>query len=183
MEYSEGVTSNNTELFILKQPDRKSIILSCCDTQAAEILAASECSLMYISLKIYAVVGTSWARVQSISWANVCASGPGRSVHRRSVIGAGSTQEEGAVGGCHMGGVTSSSVTWTPVMHCDEVRLPNPRKTKVLSVTLDESSTTAAPGDLGEGERAAAARAHAALHLWDIDDGETPGSSTTANGL
>lgn len=65
-----------------------------------------------------------------------------------------------------------------PLVDCDEVRLPNPRKTKVLSVSLDKSSTTTA----------AAAAAweifRTAAHLWDIDDGETPGSSTTtANGL
>lgn len=34
------------------------------------------------------------------------------------------------------------SITWTP--SCDEVRLPNPRKTKVLSVKPDRTSTAAA---------------------------------------
>lgn len=44
-----------------------------------------------------------------------------------------------------MGEVTSRQRYVNPLMDRDEVRLPNPRKTKVLSVRLDKSSTTAAP--------------------------------------
>lgn len=70
-------------------------------------------------------------------------------------------------------------------MHCDEVRLPNPRKTKVLSVSqagqdINNSST----GSLGDFSPGRALGTQAAVHLWDIDDGKTPGFySTTANGL
>ena len=64
-EYAGGVTSYDPELFIQdEQPDRKSIIQSWSDTLSAEILAvgkhhvsAHECSLMYIPLKIYTLVG------------------------------------------------------------------------------------------------------------------------------
>lgn len=57
----------------------------------------------------------------------------------RPVIGAASRQ-----GGGHMGGVTSRQRYVNPLMGRDEVRLPNPRKTKVLSVRLDKSSTAVA---------------------------------------
>lgn len=45
----------------------------------------------------------------------------------------------------HVGVVTSRQRYVNPLMDRDEVRLPNPRKTKVLSVRLDKSSTIAAP--------------------------------------
>lgn len=45
----------------------------------------------------------------------------------------------------HMGVVTSRQCYVNPLMVRGEVRLANPRKTKVLSVRLDGSSTTAAP--------------------------------------
>jgi len=67
-------------------------------------------------------------------------------------------------------------------MGLDEVRLPNPQKTKVLSVRPDKSSTTAAWDDFTW--RAGALGVQAVAHLWDIDDGKTPGFYTTAaNGL
>lgn len=44
-----------------------------------------------------------------------------------------------------MGVVTSRQRYVNPLMDRDEVRLPNLRKTKVLSVRLDKSSTTATP--------------------------------------
>lgn len=74
--------------------------------------------------------------------------------------------------------VTSRQRYVSPLMDHDEVRLANPRKTKVLSVRPDKSSTTttAPPGR--------ALGVHVEVHLWDIDDGETPGFYTTAtNGL
>lgn len=56
---------------------------------------------------------------------------------RRAVIGAG--------GGGHMGAVTSRQRYANPLTDLDEVRLSNPRKTKVQSVRADKSSTTAEP--------------------------------------
>lgn len=44
-----------------------------------------------------------------------------------------------------MGVVTSRQRYANPLTDLDEVRLPNPRKTKVQSVRADKSSTTAAP--------------------------------------
>lgn len=80
----------------------------------------------------------------------------------------------------HVGAPTSRQCYVNSLMHCDEVRLPNPWKTKVPSVKPDKTSTTAAlaaweifsPGG------------QAAAHLWDIDDGKTPGFyRTAANGF
>lgn len=85
-------------------------------------------------------------------------------------------------GGGHMGVVTSGQRYVNPLKDRDEVRLPNPRKTKVLSVRLDESSTTAA-AVAWENFTRPGPRLHTAVHLWDIDDGKTPGFYTTANGL
>lgn len=71
-------------------------------------------------------------------------------------------------------------------MDGDEVRLANPRKTKVLSVRLDshqqqtEGAGRNSPWRLGPQRQT-----FSALHLWDIDDGEmlSPYTTTAANGL
>jgi len=49
-----------------------------------------------------------------------------------------------------MGVVTSCQRYVNPLMDHDEVRLSNPRKTKVLSVRLDKSSTMAAASSAWE---------------------------------
>lgn len=178
IEYAEGVTSHNPELFIQeKQPDRKSIIQSWSDTQSAEILAvgkhhvsARECSLMYIPLKIYTLVRRLKKCVKIARVCKeriVCVSvqlGRDYYVHCLVLVwradGLSSGQPVDSRG--HMGVVTSRQRYANPLVECDEVRLPNPRKTKVLSVRLDKSSATAAWENF--------AVVHAALHLWDIDD-------------
>lgn len=107
---------------------------------------------MYIPLKIYTLLWKHFqntysryvcygAEKNSCVWVGTwrCRTGHSVWVWRtdRLVIGAAARQR----------GVTwvlwpPVSITWTP--SCDEVRLPNPRKTKVLSVKPDRTSTAAA---------------------------------------
>lgn len=82
----------------------------------------------------------------------------------------------------HKGGVTSSRCYANPLVNRHEVRLVNPRKTKVPSIRPDvHNGKRRRPGENRSSERALAV--HAAAHLSDIDDGKMAGFYITANGL
>lgn len=104
---------------------------------------------MYIPLKIYALVweyARGRVRVRALG-VFCCAEEGGVTTFTVWVLradGLSSGQPADWRRG-HMGVVTSRQRYANPLTDLDEVRLPNPRKTKVQSVRADKSSTTAAP--------------------------------------
>lgn len=116
---------------------------------------------MYIPLKIYALVWEyARGRVRVRALGVFCCAEDSIGLHVCACsrkVGSPRSQSESweptgcrrgsrrTGGGGHMGVVTSRQRYANPLTDLDEVRLPNPRKTKAQSVRADKSSTTAEP--------------------------------------